>query len=149
MNINLCYLFYCHCRCKNSKEPKRKLTAKRKAESEKLIGDLNKYLKIGNADKEQDEKNAKDDKQETQLEILELIITVETIQPNTTETKEIYYNEELNITDDPASWTEIISKQIIDYLVKKVPPEIILDGFPCQDDGRYFSKVYLKRELSN
>ena len=42
--------------------------------------------------------------------------TVETIQPKTTETKEIYYNEELNIADDPATWAEILSKQIVDYL---------------------------------
>ena len=40
---------------------KRKLTAKIKAESEKLKGDLNKYIKIGNADKKQDEKNDKDE----------------------------------------------------------------------------------------
>ena len=40
---------------------KRKLTAKRKAESEKLKGALNKYLKIGNADIEPDEKNEKDE----------------------------------------------------------------------------------------
>ena len=39
---------------------KRKLIEKIKAESEKLNGDLNNYLKIGNADKEQDEKNDKD-----------------------------------------------------------------------------------------
>ena len=35
------------------------------------------------------------------------------------------------------------------YLVKKGPPEIILDDFPCQGDGRYFSKVHLKRKLLN
>ena len=45
---------------KITKVAKRKLTAKIKAESEKLKGDLNKYFKIGNADKEQDEKNEKD-----------------------------------------------------------------------------------------
>ena len=39
---------------------KRKLRAKRKTESEKLKGALNKYLKIGNADKEPDEKSKKD-----------------------------------------------------------------------------------------
>ena len=160
---------------------KRKLTAKRKAKSEKLEGAFEKYLKIGNADKEPDEKNekdakenmtdennnkdekesndkdveennAKDDKQEIQLESLELSITVklnETIQPNTTESKEIYYNEELNETDDPATWTETISQQIRDYLVKKGPLKIILGDFPCQDDGIHFSKVHLKRKLSS
>ena len=39
---------------------KRKLTTKIKAESKALKGDLNKYVKIGNADKVQDEKNDKD-----------------------------------------------------------------------------------------
>ena len=120
---------------------KRKLTAKRKAASEKLKSALNRYLKISNADKEPDEKNekdekenknkyekesndkdaeennAKDDKQESQLESLELNITVEKIQLNTTESKEIGYNKELNITDDPATWPEIVSQQIRDYLV--------------------------------
>ena len=33
--------------------------------------------------------------------------------------------------------------------MKKGPPEIILDDFPCQGDGRHFSKVYLKRNLLN
>ena len=45
---------------KITKVAKRKLTAEIKAESEKLKGDLNKYFRIGNADKEQDEKNDKD-----------------------------------------------------------------------------------------
>ena len=39
---------------------KRKLTAKRKAESKKLISALNKCLKTGYTEKEPDEKNEKD-----------------------------------------------------------------------------------------
>ncbi|XP_067143392.1 zinc finger MYM-type protein 1-like [Centruroides vittatus] len=57
--------------------------------------------------------------------------------------------EKLNITDDPTSWLGIITQQIRDYLVKKGPTKIILNEFPQQEDGTHFSKVHLKRKLTN
>ena len=33
--------------------------------------------------------------------------------------------------------------------MKKGPLEIILNDFPCQGDGRHFSKVHLTRKLLN
>lgn len=65
------------------------------------------------------------------------------------ESKEIDNDELLNITDDPATWPERISNQIIEYLVKKGPPKILVDEFPRQDNGTHFSKVHLKRKLPN
>ena len=37
----------------------------------------------------------------------------------------------------------------IDYLLQKGPPEITLENFPKNKDGRHFSKVHCKRKLSN
>ncbi|XP_067132434.1 zinc finger MYM-type protein 1-like [Centruroides vittatus] len=114
---------------------KRKLSAKRKIESEKLRGALNKFLKIVNDDKgEEGVKN----KQETQLH-----------RPEPEEANIGMKMEKLNITDDPASWPGIITQQIKDYLVKKNPTKIILNEFPRQEDGTHFSKVHLKRKPTN
>ncbi|XP_065664720.1 uncharacterized protein LOC136086351 [Hydra vulgaris] len=98
-------------------------------------------------DNDIEEKSAKYNKQDAQLENLELNITEEKIQP--TGSKDEYYDKELSITDDPATWSEIISQQIRDYLVKKGPPQIFPDDFLCQNDRRHFSKVHLKRKFSN
>nr|XP_047127581.1 uncharacterized protein LOC124808493 [Hydra vulgaris] len=47
-----------------------------------------------------------------------------------TGSKDEYYGEELSITNDSATWPEIISQQIRDYLVKKGPLKILSDDFP-------------------
>ena len=51
--------------------------------------------------------------------------------------------------DDPAMWPEKMERSCIDYLLQKGPPEITLDNFPKNKDGRHFSKVHCKRKLSN
>ncbi|KAF2900311.1 hypothetical protein ILUMI_05876, partial [Ignelater luminosus] len=60
-----------------------------------------------------------------------------------------FHEEQLNITEDPATWPEIINWQIRDYLVQKGPPKIILEGFPSQENKTHFSKVPCGRKLSN
>ena len=51
--------------------------------------------------------------------------------------------------DDHAMWPEKMERSCIDYLLQKGPPEITLDNFPKNKDGKHFSKVHCKRKLSN
>ena len=51
--------------------------------------------------------------------------------------------------DDHAIRPEKMERSCIDYLLQKGPPEITLDNFPQNKDGRHFSNVNCKRRLSN
>lgn len=68
----------------------------------------------------------------------------EIVQCNTT-----YHQEQVNITNDPATWPKIITSRIRDYLVKEGPPKILLEDFPRQENGTHFSKVHCRRKLPN
>ncbi|XP_030068040.1 uncharacterized protein LOC115476054 [Microcaecilia unicolor] len=57
--------------------------------------------------------------------------------------------ESLTISDDPTTWPERIDHHLKDCLVKKGPPKILLEEFPCNKNGRYFSKAHCKRKLPN
>ncbi|XP_039373733.1 zinc finger MYM-type protein 1-like [Mauremys reevesii] len=57
--------------------------------------------------------------------------------------------DQMEISDDPATWPEYISQRIREYLVKQGPPKIIVEDFPKNKIGKHFSKFHCKRKLSN
>ncbi|XP_032621703.1 zinc finger MYM-type protein 1-like [Chelonoidis abingdonii] len=57
--------------------------------------------------------------------------------------------DQIEISDDPATWPEYISQRLREYLVKQGPPKIIVEDFPKNKIGKHFSKFHCKRKLSN
>uniref|UniRef100_A0A8C3IGQ8 TTF-type domain-containing protein n=1 Tax=Chrysemys picta bellii TaxID=8478 RepID=A0A8C3IGQ8_CHRPI len=57
--------------------------------------------------------------------------------------------DQIEISDDPATWPEYISQHIREYLVKQGPPQIIGEDFPKNKIGQHFSNFHCKRKLSN
>lgn len=55
----------------------------------------------------------------------------------------------IELTEDPATWPEMISQGVRDYLVKKGPPKIMVEFFPKNESGSHFSKFHCKRKLPN
>ena len=73
----------------------------------------------------------------------------------TTAVQHVVMGNEQNVVDplrnldDSAMWPVNMEISCSDYLLQKCPPEITLDNFPKNKDGRHFSKVHCKRTLSN
>nr|XP_025036239.1 zinc finger MYM-type protein 5-like [Pelodiscus sinensis] len=57
--------------------------------------------------------------------------------------------DQIEISDDPATWPEYITRHIREYLVKQGTPKIIVEDFPKNKTGKHFSKFHCKRKLSN
>ncbi|GBM01702.1 Zinc finger MYM-type protein 5 [Araneus ventricosus] len=55
----------------------------------------------------------------------------------------------LELTDDPATWPEMMSQSVRDYLVQNGPPSITVEIFPKNESGAHFSKFHCKRKLPN
>ena len=46
--------------------------------------------------------------------------------------------------DNPAMWPEKMERSCIGYLLQKNPPEVALDNYMKNMDGRHFSKLHCK-----
>ncbi|KAL3888791.1 hypothetical protein ACJMK2_001152 [Sinanodonta woodiana] len=117
---------------------KRTLAKTMKAETEREKGALDKYFsksKLENAEKHVESVQSDD----SEASISEEITFEEGNHPD----------DNLKLSDDPATWPERITQNVRDYLVNNGPPKISVDNFPKNEKGFHFSKFHCKRKLQN